>query len=254
MPSLADLPSWLPTFALGLATFAVGLATTAGVFKFYLEPRQIAAVLQKKYGTALWIACKELYDHLSQIRFGIRNDELYNSLLKIPANDWAGRSDWFIKDGFYTVVTAHKIAVLSAWLFIYQQELLFSRTQESSRLLVDIYTHAAAVRKIFSEGSCLWPEYFDAIGSQCVEKFAEAFRPLPLSSFCLRYSEAGFIKFYDQLHNFIHLTVKEEREAGKECRLEKISNAIRDLMNMLEKRALLAGLQVDKITTSAGSR
>ena len=243
-----DIPSWLPTFALGAAA-------SLGFFKFYIEPRQIASALRKKYGTALWMACKELDEHLWQIKRGIHDDGIFDSLLKIPANDWAGQSDWFIKGGFYTVVTAHKIAVLSAWLFIYQQELLFSRTSESSRLLADLYRYTGSVRKTFSERSCLWPEYFDAIGSHCVEKFADVYRPIPLSTFCLRYaSEPAFLKFYDQLHMFIHLTAKEERASKEESRIERISAGIRDLMSLLKKRGLLAGIEVDRVVTSAESR
>ena len=101
----------------------------------------------------------------------------------------------------------------------------------------------------------MWPEYFDAVGSHCVEKFADAYRPIPLSTFCLRYaSEPAFIKFFDQLHNFIHLTAKEERASNGRSRLEKISTAIKELMRLLDERALLAGLKVEEIVTSAESR
>jgi len=42
----------------GLPQFALGVATSFGVYRYYVEPRQIAGALRAKYGTALWIACK----------------------------------------------------------------------------------------------------------------------------------------------------------------------------------------------------
>jgi hypothetical protein len=173
--------------------------------------------------------------HLGQIQKHLRDDEVFNSLKKIPANDWRGRPDWFTKGGFYTMVTAHKIALVSAWLYVYQQELLFSRRQESSDLLVDLYNQASTIRKAFSgkigeRNSCLWPEYFDAIGSQYVERVSDAYRPLTFSAFCLRCAEnKNFFKFYKQLHMFIHITVENERDLPQQKgRFENVKKALQN--------------------------
>ena len=78
IPSLLSaVPSWLPGFALGVLT-------SLGVFKFYIEPRQIAGALQRKYGTALWSACKELSVHLQRIQTDLKDESVFYSLLKIP--------------------------------------------------------------------------------------------------------------------------------------------------------------------------
>jgi hypothetical protein len=231
-----------------LVQFALGVATSLGIYKYYVEPRQMAGALRRKYGTALWIACKELNVHLRHIQKTLANDNVFHSLLKIPANDWGNRPDWFTKRGFYAMVTAHKIALVSAWLYIYQQELLFSRTRASSDLLSDLYNKTSMIRKAFSEKSCLWPEYFDAIGSQYVERVGDAYRPLTFSAFCLRCaSDKDFLKFYEQLHMFIHLTAEDERTAERQGRLEHIRNALQELMDLLDRKGLLAGLQKDRI-------
>jgi hypothetical protein len=47
----------------GVPQFALGVAASLGVYKYYVEPRQMAGALRRKCGTALWIACKELNVH-----------------------------------------------------------------------------------------------------------------------------------------------------------------------------------------------
>jgi hypothetical protein len=243
------------SFLSGLPQFILGVVTTFGVYKYYVEPKQLAGALRRKYGTALWIACKELNVHFARIQETLGDDRVFDSLLKIPANDWKERPDWFTKRGFYTMVTAHKIALVSAWLYIYQQELLFSRTRASSDLLSDLYNHASAVRKAFSHNSCLWPEYFDAVGSQYVERLGETYRPLTFSAFCLRCaSDKAFLRFYDQLHNFIHITAKDERDSARKGRFDRIRQALKKLMELLDRKGLLAGLQKDRIGEEISSR
>jgi len=93
----------------------------------------VAWQLRKKYATALWIVCKELQLHLELIRRKVSANEIrtINALKKVPDNDFKGRIDWFAKHGYYTTITAYKIAVASSWFHIYQQELLFSTYRES---------------------------------------------------------------------------------------------------------------------------
>lgn len=234
----------------GIVKFLLGAIGTLGLTKYYLEPRQAASALRVKYGTALWITCHELEVHLSEIHKKVRNPDnrVFYSLLKIPRYDWRGRPDWFTKEGFYTMVTAYRIASLAAWLYIYRQELLFSRTRASSKLLAKLYNHTSNIRTAFSEnGSCLWPEYFDAVGSQIVERFGDGYRPFAFSAFCLRYAEDKlFLQFYDQLHMFIHLTAQDEHSSSSnKNRLEKINNMLQNLCNFLDSQGLLVGLNKD---------
>jgi len=228
-----------------ILTFALGAFTSLGFYKYYLEPLQAASALRKKYGTAVWIACKELDVHLTRVKKTLGDYQVFVSLLKIPANDWQENIDWFTKDGFYSMVTAHKIAQVSAWIYIYQQELLFSRARKSRELLEKLYSHASAVRKAFSEGSCLWPEYFNGVGSQYIEALGEFSRPLSFSAFCFRC--ASDKKFHEQLHMFIHLMAKDEREPGGRHRIDDISGSLRDLMTLLEDQKLLAGVKTAEI-------
>ena len=228
---------------------AAGAVVSFGLYRYSIEPHQAAASLRQKYGTALWITCKELDLHLGRIKSTLNDSQVFDSLLRIPTNDWDNKIDWFTKQGFYTMVTAHRIAQLSAWMYIYQQDLLFSRTKKSSDLLMGLYNHASSIRRAFSQDSCLWPEYFDGIGSLHVERVGEFLRPLSFSSFCMRCSsDPGFMKFYDQLHMFIHLMAKSEPADDEgNGRIPNIRRSLQGMMNLLKEQNLLAGLDTARI-------
>jgi hypothetical protein len=85
----------------------------------------VARQLRKKYATALWISCEELCLHLEEIQHKIsqKNTKALDALRKIPDHDFNNRVDWFTKHGYYTTVTAYRIAVVSCWLFIYQRDI-----------------------------------------------------------------------------------------------------------------------------------
>lgn len=226
-------------------TTLIAILTFLGVHKFFIEPRIIARQLRKKYATALWIRCKELQLHLDQIhrKVSAKDVKAIHALKKIPDNDFQGRADWFTKHGYYTTVTAYKIAVVSCWLFIYQQELLFSPYRESRTFVYALYGKIDELKRAFSENTCLWYDYFDAIGSKLVERNGEILRPLTFSAFCDKYfSDHQFRRFYEQLHMFIWF-IADGRYLPT---IDKISAALSELMNFLRKQNLLAGLHIER--------
>lgn len=237
--------SWnsIPT----VITTLLAILTFLGVHKFYIEPWLVARQLRKKYATALWIACKELQLHMEQIRLKVSasNTSAINALKKIPNNDFKDRADWFTKSGYYTTVTAYKIAVVSSWLHVYQQELLFSTYRESRAFVYALYQTIDRLKRAFSENTCLWYDYFDAIGSKLVDHNAAVLRPLSFGAFCDKYySDQQFRKFYDQLHMFIWFIADGKYLAT----IDKISQALDALMGFLQKENLLAGLHIERPT------
>jgi len=226
-------------------TTLIAILTFLGVHKFFIEPRIIARQLRKKYATALWIRCKELQLHLDQIRRKVsaKDNKTIYALKKIPDNDFQGRADWFTKHGYYTTVTAYKIAVVSSWLFIYQQELLFSPYRESRAFVYALYQRIDELKRAFSENTCLWYDYFDAIGSKLVDRDAAISRPLAFSAFCDKYfSDQQFRRFYEQLHMFIWFIAD-----GKYLpTTDKIISALDKVMEFLQKQNLLAGLHIER--------
>jgi hypothetical protein len=245
MLRLGDTVSWNSISTAITPLFAI--LTFLGVHKFFIEPRLVARQVRKRYATALWIACKELQLHLEQINHKVSTNEInsINALKKIPDNDFKGRADWFTKQGYYATVTAYKIAVVSSWLHVYQQELLFSTYRESRAFLYSLYQKIDHLKRAFSRDTCLWYDYFDAIGSKLVDPAATVPRPLPFGPFCDRYfSDQQFRRFYDQLHMFIRLIAD-----GKYLKItDEISGALDDLMGFLKKKNLLAGLKIERPT------
>ena len=227
-------------------TALLAILTFLGVQKFVLEPWQTARQLRKKYATALWLACKDLQLHLLQVRDKIQAGEpnAIAALKKIPDNDFKGRADWFTKHGYYTTITAYKIALVSSWLYIYQQELLFSTYSESRAFVFDLYSKVQNLKKAFSTNTCLWYDYFDAIGSKLVDH-ADVLKPLAFGAFCDKYfSDQQFRKFYEQLHMFIWFIAD-----GKYLpTIEHINESLKDLMSFLQKQNLLRGFHIERPT------
>ncbi len=157
-----------------LMSFAIptllSVLTFLGVYKYFIEPRYIAAEARKKFATALWISCHELDIHLRERRktFETNDHAAIVALKKIPNNDFDGKADWFLKEGYLSTLTAYKIAVVSCWLRIYQQELLFSTYRSSRRFISNLYRLADKVKSAFSKNTCLWYDYFDALGDKLV--------------------------------------------------------------------------------------
>jgi hypothetical protein len=228
-------------------TTLLAILTFLGVHKFFIEPWVAARQLRKKYATALWIACKELQLHLEHVRLKMSANDTntINALKKIPDKDFKGRADWFTKHGYYASVTAYKIAVVSSWLHVYQQELLFSTYRESRAFVYALYQTIDQLKRAFTENTCLWYDYFDAIGSKLVDRDAKVLRPLSFGAFCDRYySDQQFRKFYEQLHMFISLIAD-----GKYLATTKnIDGALNNLMGFLQKENLLAGLHIERPT------
>src|SRR5439155_25067882 len=97
-----------------------------------------------------------------------------------------------------------KIAVVSCWLQIYQRELVLSTFEEDRKLISRLYGLAVGVKKAFSTDTCLWYDYFDAIGSKLRERQDRTLRPCSFAAFCENYFfYEQYRRFYEQLHMFI---------------------------------------------------
>jgi len=223
------------------------LLTFLGVQKFFLEPRYEARATRRKYATALYLACKELSLHLGHTleRLNSTGSRVGDAMKKIPNNDFRGNPAWFTKDGYYTTLTAYKIAAVSAWLRIYQSALLFSAYPASQSFLNDLYGRSQNLKIAFSTGTCLWYYYFDAIGERLVEDDAKLASVLTFAKFCGRYAnETDFRLFFEQLHMYIwFLGNKDPKYLAT---LPRIQECLDDLIGFLERRNLLAGFQVER--------
>lgn len=230
-----------------IIAFGLPLLTFLGVQKFFVEPRYEARATRRKYATALYLACKELSLHLGTTldRLNSTGSRVGDAMKKIPNNDFRGNPAWFTKEGYYTTLTAYKIAAVSAWLRIYQNALLFSSYTESQSFLNDLYIRAQNLKVAFSTGTCLWYYYFDAIGERLIEDEAKLASALTFAKFCGRYAnDADFRLFFEQLHMYIwFLGNKDPKYLAT---LPRIQECLSDLIRLLERRNLLPGFQVER--------
>jgi hypothetical protein len=221
------------------------ILTYLGTYKYLIEPWLVARQLRKKYATVLWITCRELQLQLEHIekRVTANNTAAIAALKKIPNNDFKERADWFTKHGYYTTVTAYKIAAFSAWLRVYQQELLFSTYRKGRKFVFSLYQKADHIKQAFSHDTCLWYDYFDAIGDKLVERSGDILRPMAFSAFCDKYfSDSQFRLFYEQVHMFIWFVADGKYLA----KIGTITNALENLRSFLEKENLLTGLEIER--------
>jgi hypothetical protein len=227
-----------------LVTALLAILGFLGVGRYLIEPELQARDLKKKYATALWISCNELRRHLKRIEAQIKGNETdsINSLRKLPDKNFNGAADWFTKEGYYASITAYKISVVSSWLQIYKQELLFSTVRRSRSFFGVLYARGEHLKSSFSEGTEFWPDYFDAIGCKLIDIKSTPPRPLDFAKFCECYFEnLQFRKFYDQLHMFIWFIAD-----GKNLpHVEKARDALLQLMRFLEAQNLLPGLKTE---------
>ena len=247
-PNSTMFDRWL-TFIPAIITAAVGVAGLLGLAKYLIEPWYNARALRRKYATALWIACAELKIQLERIRERVTAGDLQtiDALKKIPDNDskWDAivRPDWFTKDGYYTTSTAYKIAAVSAWLRIYQRELLFLPYSASQDFLSKLYTRADRLNTSFSTDTCLWYDYLNAVGDGLVVRppsaaASSALAPLSFAEFCERYTtDDRFRLFYEQVHMYIWFVAD-----GQKPYLDSVQNvlvALDDLRSLLTREKLL---------------
>jgi hypothetical protein len=242
------LASWL-TFIPAIITAVVGLAGLLGLAKYLIEPWYNARALRRKYATALWIACVDLKTQLERIRKRVVEGDrrTIDALMQIPDNDSRKdgivRADWFAKDGYYTTSTAYKIAAVSAWLLIYQRELLFLPYPASQGFLSKLYTGADRLNTSFSTDTCLWYDYLIAVGDGLVTRPGSApvgsvLAPISFAEFCERYTtDSRFRLFYEQVHMYIWFVA-----AAKKPYLDSVDRAIQsldDLRSLLTQEKLL---------------
>jgi len=139
-------------------------------------------------------------------------DETRDALLKIPRYDFGGRTDWLVKTGYLSMITAYKIAAFSSWIRIYQMAVLQALlTARGNELISDLYDKFDSFKISASQDTVLWYNYIDAIGERLITTSGELTSPLSFSEVCKRYhDDKEFLYFFAQLHMFIHFMGRKD--------------------------------------------
>jgi len=189
----------------GVLAAALG---AGGGLRYFVEPILKRRRLRKVMGTGLRLSCYELRRHLEKIRDDLKksSDQTRNALKKIPRNDWKEQADWFVKDGYFSMITAYKIAAFSSWMKIYQMAVLRALlTTRWNKFISELFSKFDSYKISVSRETYFWPDYIDAIGEGIISTSGELTEPFGFSEFCNRYKmDADFMAFFEQLHMFIH--------------------------------------------------
>jgi hypothetical protein len=233
-------------------------------FRFLIEPFLMRRRLRMVIATGLWLSCYELRLHLEAINKTISGDDetarqTRDALLKRPRSDFHGRADWFVKTGYFCMVTAYRISAFSAWMRIYQTSVIQAvftlprskmiPEQFKSNFIPELFGKFDAFKTVTSNNTHLWYGYIDAIGERIIVMDGEIKSPIGFSEFCKRYyCDAEFRDFFDQLHMFLHFMGRTDSDYPIKYRTA-LSEMIRELTEIEEflearKENLLSGFAV----------
>ncbi len=185
--------AWLGTLGGQALVVVAAILGAGGGFRFFIEPFLSRRRLRKIVATGVWLSCYELRKQLEAIRQklaegGPSAEQMRDSLLKIPSNDFHGQSDWFFKTGYFTMITAYKIAAFSSWMRIYQMSILRATLTLGSRdLASELFSKFDAYKIAASQNTVLWYSYIDAIGERIISASGESMAPLNFSEYCRAY-------------------------------------------------------------------
>jgi hypothetical protein len=219
----------------------IGALFAGGGLRYFLEPLLQQKRLRKVMATGLWLSCYELRLHLEAIKTTLSSgdpsaDAMRNALLKIPGSDSKGKPDWFVKDGYFSMITAYKIAAFSAWMKIYQTAVLRALlTGIRSKFISDVFQKFDAYKVAASDDTVLWYNYLESIGEKIISTEGDLTSPVGFSEFCNKYSDEKFLLYFDQLHMFIHFMGRKDDPWVKiyPPALTAMIDALNDLENFL---------------------
>lgn len=143
------------------------LLGAGGGLRYFLEPVLKRRHLRKVMATGVWLSCYELRRHLEEIKRTLTEsgsaDETREALRKIPRYDFGNRSDWFVKAGYFSMITAYRIAAFSSWMRIYQMAVLQALvTATWSNFISELFQKFDSYKIAASHNTVLWYNYIDA--------------------------------------------------------------------------------------------
>src|ERR1700682_1322177 len=208
----------LTTFGGQILLLLGALLGAGGGLRYFLEPLLQRRRLRKVMATGLWLSCYELRRHLEAIKATLAcgdpsADAMRDALLKIPRYDVPdGRPDWFVKTGYFSLITAYKIAAFSAWMKIYQTAVLRALlTATGSKFISDVFQKFDAYKVAASQNTVLWYNYLESVGEKIIATEGDLTSPVGFSEFCNKYfKDREFLFYFDQLHMFIHFMGRSE--------------------------------------------
>ncbi|WP_426615313.1 hypothetical protein [Bradyrhizobium sp. McL0616] len=224
----------------GQLLLLLGALLTGGGLRYFLEPRLQRRRLRRVMATGLWLSCYELRSHLEAIkttlaRGGDTAFEMRKSLTKIPSYDVEDNPDWFVKTGYFCMITAYKIAAFSAWMKIYQTAVLRALlVAKGNKFISYLFQNFDDYKVAASNATPLWYNYIDSIGEWMIVTEGDLASPIGFGQFCSKYkNDREFLIFFDQLKMFVHFLGRPEEEFAP--KYEKVMTQMIAALKSLEK-------------------
>jgi hypothetical protein len=219
------------------------LLGAGGGLRYFLEPRLQRRRLRKVMATGLWLSCYELRYHLEAIETtfadgGPEADAMRHSLVKLPRADFEGHADWFVKTGYFCMITAYKIAAFSAWMKIYQTAVLRALlVARGSKFISGLFQRFDAYKVAASDTTALWYNYLESVGEWMIVTEGDLTNPIGFGEFCRKYkNDSEFLFFFDQLQMFVHFIGRPDEPHASNYKqvLSEMIDALKSLEEFLD--------------------
>jgi hypothetical protein len=180
----------------------------------------------RKYANPLWLACHDLAYRLDDIHKKLTKGDNLAPLGWSPEDAKSLR--WYVEDGYYVTSTAYLLANVSAWIRLFQLDVVFLRFRKESATAQFLLLVDSLKAQLSKHPSILWYHYLNGIGDSLIENEA----PLSIAAFSSKLAtDERFRSYYGQLFRFLdHLRNKDHEEL-----LNATLTTLRDIERCLEK-------------------
>jgi hypothetical protein len=201
----------------GLVTAGLRIAET-----YFIAPRLTESAESRKklllYGKPLWRACHDLYYRLYYIEQKMHSprNNLSGSLKDAESLEW-----FTTKEGNYITSAAYMIAIVAAWIALYERDTVFLQFGKES-LTTQFLLKAERFKNSISNSNILWFHYVSGIGEQLIQDGAS--RPMSFSNFCYKLlKDEDFKAYYSQLFQFLNQVNQGEFKKSIEDTLDALN-------------------------------
>ena len=135
---------------------------------------------------------------------------------------------WYVKYGYFAASTAYLVANVSAWIRLFQRDVVFLRFGKRSATAQFFHLVESLKARVSRPPSILWYHYFNGIGDRLIENGA----PISIATFsCKLATDDHFRAYYDQLFQFVrHLPAQDYKKL-----IEDTLHILRQIKKCLEE-------------------
>jgi hypothetical protein len=204
-PFSSDLVKFLFSAVLG---GIVGAALKIGTIEigYFRNRSHLAQEKLRLYAKPLWRVCDDLKFRLEIILTGLQSknpEKIKDTLEPLKFDpDTAQSIRWFNEHGQYVTSTAYMISLLSAWITLFERDVVFLRFKKVSST-TNFFSLLEDLKSALTDnGSILYYDYFAGIGDKLLLENHN--RPMSIAAFSYSlFQDNEFRNYYNQLFKFL---------------------------------------------------